>query len=291
MNNGEISVTQALNQIQSWVNAGKYDEAIQGTREILEIEPGNQRALALMKQAEERRQSTPAPEPTPTPEPSMPEPPMPSPEAPELDPLQEFEAEIEDFKPHEKRKLLLAMLIPAILVVLIGGGIIWALSQKQREEKIEDNINPIEELDTSYLERNEERVQTLTNMSAVIQDFKVENGAYPGVKQVESALKDKLSEDPLHGSLDKSGELYGYIYAIYDTSEGDNTAFILSALFEDSKGFGSPWARGANTKNHPDFRDINLEHTILLGTEIEIPEIDESEIETKADGPKSKPKQ
>ena len=54
----EISITQALNKLQSWLNAGDYERVVQGSQEILNLEPGNARALALMRHATERRHET-----------------------------------------------------------------------------------------------------------------------------------------------------------------------------------------------------------------------------------------
>ena len=53
MENQEVSIIEALNQLQSWLNAGEYDKVVQGAQEVLGLEPGNQRALSLLKQAEE----------------------------------------------------------------------------------------------------------------------------------------------------------------------------------------------------------------------------------------------
>ena len=60
MENSEVSVIEALNQLQSWLNAGEYDKVVQGAQEVLGLEPGNQRALSLLKQAEEKRHPEPA---------------------------------------------------------------------------------------------------------------------------------------------------------------------------------------------------------------------------------------
>ena len=305
----QISVTQALNQIQSWLNAGEFDKVIQGCGEILELEPGNQRALSLMKQAEEKRHATPEPKPTPEPEFSKltdepePEPePTPEPEPepepepkpeftpppvtpekpfspdrvePEEDPLEKLQAESkpEMFeKPShsgEKRKLFLAMLIPAVLVVIVGGSVIWYLANEDREDII-DEIVETEERDTTYLEDNEERVEDLTLMAKALEVYEAEEGEFPEPKDIESVLLDsayfdEIPVDARQDDFDKAGKVMGYTYAVYDTIAGENTAYIISALFEDSRGFGYAWTRGASTKNYEDYRDTDEDHVTFVG--------------------------
>jgi hypothetical protein len=267
--NGDISVTQALNQIQSWLNAGEFEKVIQGCHEILGIEPGNPRALSLLKQAQERRHQT---EVTPV---SEPEPaPVEEPEMPMADPLASLEVEEaptpvtpnepsfekEGFTKREKRSLFMAMLIPAILVVLIGGGIIWMVSNQNRDAVIEDAI--VREVDRDYLKENETRVTELTQMGIVLETYKIKNGVYPSQTQVNKVLEqseqfDSVPKDPRQGQLDKSGKAYGYVYAVYDSAEGENTDYIVSGLFEDSKGFAHPWSKGGSTKAHPNYRDTS----------------------------------
>lgn len=268
MNENETTVSQALNQIQSWLNAGEYSKVIQGCQEILEVEPSNQRALALMKKAEEERHrnSTPS-SPTPSPE---------TPFEPPADPLAHLQVEPissafphSDFpETHEKRKLFLAMLIPAILVVLLGGGLIWWMANEQREEIIEENLGNAEEPqnpDRSYLEENEERVEQMSKITTVLEAYKVVNGAYPSIEQVERVLAEsesfnKVPKDPRQGEEDKAGKAFGYVYAVYGGIGGENSVYILSALFEDSKGFAYPWTKGAPIKNYPDYRDTSKDH-------------------------------
>lgn len=318
----QISVTQALNQIQSWLNAGEVEKVIQGCQEILELEPGNQRALSLMKQAEEKRhfeekatqtepnksEQTPQaqqekpegknepfskiteePEPAqsknteasakPTNETTSNTETTPQPEPNKIeDPLAKLEVENkpemfedrEDSDSHEKRKLFLAMLIPAILVVVIGGGIIWFLADEGREEIIDEIVDEVQDEDYNYLTENEERVEVLTDMAKALEEYEAEHGEYPSVKKVEDVLLDSnyfnsIPVDARQGEFDKSGKLMGYMYAVYDTIAGDNTAYVVSALFEDSRGFGYSWTRGASTKNYEDYRDIEENNVVFIG--------------------------
>lgn len=285
MNNGEISVTQALNQVQSWLNAGEFEKVIQGCQEILMLEPGNQRALALMKQAQERRneseENTEAPK-APTEDPlanleveerteEAPKPkPAPMPE-PKARPSQDHLG-----GPIEKRKLFLALTVPAALVVLIGGAIIWVLANKKRSEQIETAANTEEvveeqiqeepEEDLSHLAENEERVTVLTNLGKIIEDFKDEEERFPRVSELEDLIEDsrffdELPADPRQGEQDRSKEDFGYVYAYYDEF------YVISALFEDSRGKGYPWSRGASPKHFPDFRDWDEKHVFLIGEE------------------------
>ena len=298
MSNNEISIAQALNHVQSWLNAGEYDKVIQGCQEILQIEPGNARALALMKLAEERRMAEvkgepmpePQPEPTPIPQPEPPKDPLASlqvEDAPAHKSMHDFELppeeDYEDEDPFEKRKLFLAMLIPAVLVVLIGGGAIWWLAVRDREEEIDEIINDEPEEDLSYLEENDKRVQDIQKMVTVIEEYHAENGEYPSLTKIESVLAKsdeftKIPSDPRQGEIDKAGQAFGYIYAVYDGIGGKNSVYILSALFEDDDGFGTAWAQGAPIKNYPDFRDYEEDNVTFIGG-------DEDDVETVGKGP------
>lgn len=305
-NNGEMSITQALNHVQSWLNAGEYDKVIQGCQEILQIEPGNTRALALMRKAEEMRHASVMKEETPMPKPE------PAPAEPAKDPLASLQVEDEpeitlpeiENESYEKKKLFMAMLIPAVLVVLLGGGAIWWVSNREREAIIEDNLTDggeEDEADLNYLDRNDERVKDMTMMVEAIEAYKLENGAYPSLSQIESVF-DEVPSDPRQGKIDKAGKAYGYMYAVYSGIGGENSVYVLSALFEDSKGFGTPWAQGAPIKNYPDYRDYEADHVTFIGgdeDEVEEPgkgledeeESDEAveDRETPSDGPKVNP--
>lgn len=286
MNNGEISVTQALNHIQSWLNAGDYDKVIQGCQEILMLEPGNQRALTLMKQAQEKRNDVTMPE---EPAPATPDPleelqveeapkglDAPAPESMERAPEPQAEYTQDHLGgPIEKKKLFLALTVPAAMVVIIGGGIIWFLANQKRnnqiaevvdEPEIEEPVVDEPEEDLSYLDHNDERVVALTNMGKVIEDFHDENDRYPEADEVIDLLIDskyfsEVPEDPRQGENDNDGAAYGYVYAYYEDY------YSISALFEDSRGKGYPWNRGANPKHFPDFRDWEEDHVLLIGEE------------------------
>lgn len=309
-----MSVAQALNHVQSWLNAGEYDKVIQGCQEVLQIEPGNARALSLMRQAEERRHNEVmgiAPEANESVE-SRKE------EAPSTDPLASLQVEKKPEEPSrhepevflpeeddgsegvEKRKLFLAMLIPAVVVVLLGGATIWWMANRDREETIEDNLTDEEEVeDIGYLEQNDQRVEDMEKMIKVLEEYKRENGAYPSLSQVEAAFAEsddfeKIPSDPRQGEIDKAGQAFGYIYAIYDGIGGENSVYVLSALFEDSSGFGTPWAQGATIKNYPDYRDYEEENvTFIGGDEDEIEEagkgLKDEEDEEEDTGPKVNP--
>lgn len=287
MDNNEISIIEALNQTQSWLNAGEYEKTIQACHEILDIEPGNQRALALLKQAEEKRLAalnTPAPEPEPFTEPepvSTPEPvptsePVPTPEEDPLaklmaeDSSEVFGTETRQAPRGDKWKHILAMVIPALLVVLIGGALIWAFSNKDRNKQIDDlSQNPINQ-ELTYIKNNEQRVEDLIAISAVIEASKKETGVYPSVQQLTATLLasesfSEIPQDPRHGEIDKAGKAFEYMYAVYSKTGSPNSEYVLSALFEDSRGFGSPWTRGVNVNGHPDFRDSSLSHVTVLG--------------------------
>lgn len=292
--NAPMSVTQALNQIQSWLNAGEYDKVIQGCQEILQLEPGNQRALALMKQAEEKRHEHQMPnqaapetssdplaelqvEESPASEDSRPKPTHePSPQRSmgndltskqyDSNDMPDFHGQ--DFHMHEKRTMFLAMLIPAILVVVIGGGIIWYLNSDAREDVIDGGTEIAEE--SNYIADNEERVTVLTKLEYVLDEYYAKHDSYPAADEIESIVKksdyfDEVPVDPLQDEFDKAGKTFGYTYAVYDTIAGENTAYIVSALFEDSRGFGYAWSRGASTKNYDDYRKVNQDNVTYIG--------------------------
>ena len=78
-------------------------------------------------------------------------------------------------------------LIPAIIVVLLGGGIIWYLANNQREKTIDENLNGNDEIenDLKFLEDNDRRVSDMEKMLQVLAAYELENGAYPSASQVD----------------------------------------------------------------------------------------------------------
>lgn len=292
MPDGEISIMEALNQIQSWLNAGAYEKVIQGCQEILSIEPGNQRALSLLKQAEAARHNEEQ-----------------AAQESAVDPLQNLEVAEEEAKssnepmstePHaqpveedskeeeyeyyraprpSKKKMFLAMLIPAVIVVVVGGGIVSFMNNQNREDLLEDAENGTgkpevndhandETPDTSYLAENEQRVTDLTTMADAIEEYWADNARYPSVEEVEALIEKELGEvpmDPRQGDVDASGDAYGYVYALYDFNGVKGGAYVLSALFQDSKGEAHAWAQGASTKNYDDFREVGADHVTFIG--------------------------
>lgn len=289
MDQGEISITQALNQLQSWLNAKEYEKVIQGCREILEMDPSNIRATALLRQAMEGSQAAAAPQPEPAPaldpltdlqvEQPQPQPaPTPAP-TPDLD---MFENKLPSKK--DSVKLFLATLIPALIVVLVGGFFITRFLLQDRNETIVENQTPVTPANTEYLGQNETRVQDLVKMEGLIEDFKQKNGAYPSVEQAKELLS--TFKDPKHGSFDKAGRPYGYAYAVYATLEGPNTAYIVSSLFEDSQGFGNLWSRGEEVSRFDGYRDLESSNVLLLGPAIDEPS--NAPENTRTPGPKVK---
>lgn len=283
-----ISITQAMNHIQSWFNAGEYDKVIQGCAEIMELEPGNQRALALMKMAEEKRheatlQQNPPSMETPDNDPLAnlqveepkpeaqkdPEKPTFMPEEPTFAPERAYDERV------DKRQLFFAMLIPAVIVVLLGGSLIWYLSNRERSDIIADNsgssVSSITK-DTTYLDENEERVKQMTAMAEIIEDYRRSKGKYPDAADLERILVESdtfstIPVDPQQGELDAEGKPFGYMYAVYDSKFGkSNQYYILSALFEDSKGVGYEWNVGESVKNYDDYRDISQDHVTFIGS-------------------------
>ena len=270
MDNQPISISEALNHIQSWLNAGDYNKVIQGASEVLQMEPGNQRALALMKLAEEKRHGvqTGKVETAPLVDNAA------------ADPLKNLQVENahadmpssprkEESPAVEKGKLFLAMLIPALAIVLLGSGALYYLSTHNREEIIHAAITNLPS-DTSYLDENENRINEMTKMSTVIEEYHAKNGVYPAANQIENVLVqsdqfEKVPADPQSGQVDKNNKKFDYIYAVYDSIAGENTVYILSALFEDSKGFGYPWTVGENTKNYANYRASKESNIKVIG--------------------------
>lgn len=266
MENSEISVIEALNHVQSWLNAGEFDKVVQGCQEILMIEPGNQRALSLLKQAEEKRHIKQTPN---KPTDAAPFDPLATLQV-EKTPEQALKAQSASEYRYEKRKLFMAMLIPAVVVVLVGGSAIWWVSNKDRAQDIQANITSNLPDDRSYLEENEDRLSDLTLIATALDQYKSENGAYPSVDQLQAALvkSEDISEvpsDPRQAEIDKAGKPFGYIYAVYSGIGGANSVYILSGLFEDSKGFGYAWTKGAPVKNYSDYRNYEQANVTFIG--------------------------
>lgn len=306
-NPNPISIMEALNQVQSWLNAGEFDKVIQGCQEILRVEPENARAVSLLRQAQEKRYAE-----TMKANPSMPsQDPLASLEVEKPQPVPVPEPEVEPAFPEEEaeeaglehRKLFFAMLIPAVLVVLLGGGLIWWMATKDREESISDNSSSEDTTvdENAYLKDNDERLDALNRMITVLEAYKEDHGSYPSADEVasviaESDLFEEIPVDPRQGEIDKAGKVFGYIYAVYDGLEGENTVYVLSALFEDNEGFGTPWAKGAPIKNYPNYRDYKEDNITFIGgneDDVEVagkgPADAEDSTEEKSHGPKVNP--
>ncbi len=277
-----ISITQALNHIQSWFNAGEYDKVIQGCAEIMELEPGNQRALAMMKMAEERRHEEVMPKNETSNDPLAnlqveEKTEEPKAEAPRFEaaPAPTFAEERSFNERIDKRQLFFAMLIPAVIVVLLGGSVIWYLANRERSDTIAENSDSsVGSLthDTTYLDDNEERVKQMTIMADVIEAYRKEKGKYPEATDltrvlVESDEFSKTPADPKQGEVDAEGKPFGYMYAVYDSKFGkSNQYYILSALFEDSKGVGYEWNVGESVRTYDDYRDISKDNVTFIGS-------------------------
>ena len=182
-------------------------------------------------------------------------------------------------------------------MILIGGLLIWLLSNKQREKEIEDEVTtPVEETETdetnpNFEARNDRRTEDMETLVTILENYQQENGSFPSVSQVEDVLLssgeiDEIPLDPKHGESDRDGQSFGYIYAVYDTEDDEeNGAYILSALFEDSQGLGTEWTKGADIQTYSDYSDLSESNVRLLG---QIQEDDEEADED--DGPKVKVK-
>jgi hypothetical protein len=302
MQDGEISIMEALNQIQSWINSGQVEKAIQGCEEILKIEPGNQRAIGLLKKANSQRfeeekaaqeaASDPLadlkvetvekvePETEPIDQPELPEETIPD-KKPEVQDQAEMDYSVYQPPRPSAKKMFLAMAIPAVMVVVIGGGIVTVINNaniddlqngndKEEIEFVEDHDHSNDPVkDTSYLAENEQRVTDLTEMADAIDEFWWDNKYYPSLEEVDALLESELESvptDPNQGEEDVDGDPYGYMYAAFDMNEeGQVGAYILSAIFQDSKGNAHAWAQGASTKNYDDFRDIDADNVIYIG--------------------------
>jgi hypothetical protein len=301
MDEPAVPVSLALNQVQSWLNAGETEKAIQGCQEVLNMEPGNTRALVLLRQAYDLA-ATQKPQVTPmNPIESSGDPlqalqveekpaetaPTQAPAAPQAPVLTEeddlFEA------PKINFQLIAAILIPA--VIALGVAAIFALKILEKKGPVVDGHTLILE-SSDHLEANETRVKDLQALNTAIENFYNENEAYPTSTQLEELIqadsKLKKLEDPRHGDIDKAGETYAYIYRVYQTAEGPNSAYALTALFEDSQGFGTEWGYGNGLDASENPRDLKF--AVVIGPELtKTDEKKPTETEARPDGPKVKP--
>ncbi len=283
-----VPVSLALNQVQSWLNAGETEKAIQGCQEILTTEPGNMRAPALLRLAYE--QAAPAPqavqaaeEPIVTPA----TPANPTSGASLEDDFGDLFEKPEFEKPKWNGQLAWAILIPAVLTIVVGG----IISMKASENAAVDVQNPPVLESHDHLQENEQRMDDLKKINDVIEAFYSENGAYPAQSQLQTLLSADATlkdlKDPRQGSKEKSGGIYVYLYRVYQTAEGPNTAYALTALFENSQGFGTQWGYGNGLENSEDARDLKF--ASVIGPELE----EEAQLppasEPRPDGPKVKP--
>jgi hypothetical protein len=385
-----ISITQALNKLQSWLNNKDYEKVLQGAQEILDMEPGNKRALALMKMAEQKRHEdetqnlqtqvketvtptptpapaetpqapvtspvtevpaaqtatsqtpaetpseTPTPAPTPTtevvaatpapapkkalevtysgpapisplidinkkdklkpeakPEPVPETPPAPaesegmSTTVPSSDGLTTDETPQREKDANQKKKHFFIMILTAILVVLIGGMLMWFVGSQQTQDTINEIIE-LPEQELTRVEQNEVRTENLSQIKSLILHYEAQNGTFPSPAQVSSVIENSgafetIPEDPRQGEKDTNDEWFTTVYAHY---EEDNAAlFILSTLLEDNDGKGLTWIESSqevDVEDYPDFRDLFSDHTSIIGTTFDIgttPEPSDTEID------------
>ncbi len=283
-----VPVSLALNQVQSWLNAGETDKAIQGCQEVLNMEPGNMRALSLLRLAYE--QAAPASQAVRTAED-----PIVTSTTPNLTSGASLEEDFGDLfekpefeKPRWNSQLAWAILIPAVLTIVVGG----IISMKASQNAAVDVQNPPTLETHDHLQENEQRMDDLKKINDALTAFHSENGAYPAQSQLltllstDTTLKDL--KDPRQGSKEKSGGVYAYLYRVYQTAEGPNTAYALTALFENSQGFGTQWGYGNGLDNSEDARDLKF--ASVIGPELEEEAQMPPASEPRPDGPKVKPK-
>ena len=69
--------------------------------------------------------------------------------------------------------------------------------------------------------------------------------------------------DPMHGESDGKDGLFGYTYAIYDTDNGRQTAYVLSALLEEQIG-NYTWTISSDDDERENFRNYELSNVSLI---------------------------
>lgn len=276
------ALQKALGMLRQWLENKEYDKVIRGSREILLRAPDNQEALDLLKKAEEMKHSqVSSPDMDPLKNLQIEEEKKPS-EFPNMNAWDNEEAS-EDELPKSTRRgvLFLATVIPMLIVIGVGGAMLWLYkdSQESDEKEAIEEITDKGQKDAeskaseAYLEENEERIEMMNEMAEILEDYHEENGAYPGISQVESILMDQANWeefplDPKQDEVDRTGKAFGYVYAVYESPDGEeNAEYILSALFEDSDGYGYAWSQGSSSRNYEDFRDLELQNVLLLGSE------------------------
>jgi len=316
-------ILAALEQIKKWQQEGNTTDAVQGCKEILEIDPTNTEAKNLLEILQKPTITTPTPTTTTTPQPE----PAPkkeienyeitTPENPLYNAITEpnkTTTKTETPKKKTSHGILLNIgIVVGTLAVLTGlaYGYMMFFGNKvpetgtldlPKENMVIPTDDPIEEdsptvetseetteedaVTTEKESRNEQRFTDITTIETALKGYFETNGKYPDAMELATLIQ--LPYDPLDGETDEAGQVFAYSYAVYDTSEGDNQEYILAALTEDESGENTIWTVGADPKDHDDYRDGSGENFIMIMAQTEI--TSPTETTDESTGPKVKVK-
>ncbi|MBU1019008.1 MAG: hypothetical protein ABII07_04640 [Patescibacteria group bacterium] len=254
-------IDAALTQVKAWKEAGNTEDAVEGLKEILTMEPENSEAKQLLNELQ----------------------------TPKVTTIETEHPQIPEKKP--SHGILLNLIILVITVGILGGATYTYISFKSEPEDtyeikpppiaIEDlpteEENSPEEIETpefpeeenTSASRNDQRFLDLTLIEQELESYYEEHRVYPSAKNL-SELLGKLPYDPL------DEEEFMYSYAVYDNYLGSNQEYILAGVFEEENGENTLWTTGASPADHPNYRDSSLENITLISEVVVIEEEEET---------------
>jgi len=314
-------IADAIAQIKQWETEGKTEDAIEGCKEILEIDSENSEAKEILARLEapkvkptptvESTQTQPVTTPevkttepregtTPSEEPKMEEPTTPlynignnNSDESTSDTPKEAPTIPEKKKSHG---IVLNIVLFLVVTALIGGGVYAYLYFFQGETPKEvatpseigrEGINT-----TGTGGKTPKEVVANTEASGNDQRF-------TDLTLIETKLEEYYAENHIYPATNELEETLGtlptdpldegefmYSYAIYDNYLGKNQEYILAGVFEDAITGNTIWTTGASPNDHPDYRDPEAPNVIFITNQGET----EMETSEEVDTPKVKVK-
>ncbi|MFA6528752.1 MAG: hypothetical protein WCT46_04385 [Candidatus Gracilibacteria bacterium] len=285
-------ILAAIEQVKQWQKDGKTDNAMQGCKEILEIDPQNTEAKTILSSLEKPIQPTvsqPIVPPTTTQQQPTPDYEITTPENPLYNVLTKSNPVTKTPEKKSSHGILLNLGIVVGTLAILGGiayGYLTFFGNKTDttvvdlpEENIvipteDDNLvtdeTNTETTTTESDARNEQRFADLTEIETAIKDYYTQNGKYPDAIALATLIP-TMPYDPMDGETDENGQVFAYSYAVYDT-DLENQEYILAGLLEDENGENTIWTTGADPQDHTDYRDGTAENFIMIMTQTETEE-------------------
>ena len=180
-----------------------------------------------------------------------------------------------------RQKIIGKIITVAIGLVIIAGavwGTIYAFEWyrdtfQTPEEHDLPVVNPEAEAAQIREADNLKRETDLSNLQTAIDKYYLDFKRYPSADEIESELVDKeylplIPEDPRQSEEDTiHEEIFGYVYAVYSSSQGPLQQYILSTNLDNPETPDSVWpvsSPGFTIPKDNGFRDLSLENVKLI---------------------------